>query len=60
MTIKTKLPIYTSLTVLGSILIVTIYSIATFRTQTINSIALYKEEQVNIIKRVLRDNVENS
>lgn len=60
MTIKTKLPLYTSFTVLISIVTVTVYSIFDFRNKTIESIELYKQEQTTMIQEVLMDNVNNA
>lgn len=60
MTIKTKLPLYTSFTVLVAIVTVTVYSIVDFRSKTIESIELYKEEQTGMIEDILTDNVNNA
>ncbi len=60
MTIKTKLPLYTSFTVLISILTVTVYSVYNFRNKTIESIELYKQEQTVMIQNILMDNVNNA
>lgn len=60
MKIRTKLPLYTSFTVLISIVSVTVYSVIDFRNKTIESIDLYKQEQTEIIEQRLKDNVNNA
>jgi len=60
MKIKTKLPLFTSVTVLFSIVAISIYSIFDFRKKTLESIVLYKDEQISIIKEQLKDNVDNA
>lgn len=59
MKIRTKLPLFTSVTVLISIVAITIYSIYDFRKKTLKSIDSYKEEQTEIIKTQLKNNVDN-
>ena len=60
MKIRTKLPLYTSFTVLVSIVTVTVYSVIDFRQKTIDSIDLYKQEQTEMIRQRLKDNVNNA
>ncbi len=60
MKIRTKLPLYTSFTVLVTIVAITGYSIFDFRKKTYESIEFYKQEQTEIIKKQLKDNVDNA
>lgn len=60
MKIRTKLPLFTSIIVLISIVSITIYAIYDFRMKTLESIELYRVEQTNIIKNQLKDNVNNA
>lgn len=60
MKIRTKLPLYTSFTVLVTIVAITAYSIYDFRQKTLESIESYKLEQTEIIKNELKDNVGNA
>ncbi len=60
MKIKAKLPLFTSVTVLISIVIIASYSILDFRKKTLDSIKSYKEEQTEIIKDQLKDYVNNA
>jgi hypothetical protein len=60
MKIKAKLPLFTSVTVLVSIVVIALYSILDFRKKTLESIKSYKEEQTEIIKQELKDYVNNA
>jgi signal transduction histidine kinase len=60
MKIRTKLPLYTSITVFITIVAITMYSIIDFRKKTLQSIESYKFEQTEIIKNELKDNVGNA
>lgn len=60
MKIRTRLPLYTSFTVLVTIVAITAYSIFDFRQKTFESIESYKLEQTEIIKNELKDNVGNA
>jgi hypothetical protein len=58
--IRTKIPLFTSITVLISILAVTFYSVLNFRNSTLESIENYRIEQTEIIKSQLKDNVNSA
>lgn len=60
MRIRTKIPLFTSITVLISILAVTFYSVLNFRNSTLESIENYRVEQTEIIKSQLKDNVNSA
>jgi putative methionine-R-sulfoxide reductase with GAF domain len=60
MKIRTKIPLYTGLTVLITTLAVTLYSIFEFRRQVLKNIESYKVEQNEAIKEQLIDHVDNA
>ena len=60
MKIRTKLPLFTSVTVLVSILAIALYSIIDFRAKTLESIELYREEQTELVKEQLKDNINSA
>ncbi len=60
MKIRTKIPLFTSVTVLITILAITVYSVLDYRSRTLNSIESYKLEQTEIIKNQLKDNVNSA
>ncbi|MBN1251047.1 MAG: cache domain-containing protein [Bacteroidales bacterium] len=55
MKIKTKLPLFTSITVLLSIAFIAIFSIVNFRNRTIENIENYRVEEIEKIKQQLKD-----
>jgi len=55
MKIKTKLPLFTSITVLLSIAFIAIFSIVSFRNRTIENIENYKVEELTKVKKQLKD-----
>ncbi len=57
MKIKTKIPLYTGVTVLVTMLTVTLFSISEFRKSTLKSIESYRIEQTENIKKQLKDHV---
>ena len=60
MNIRTKIPLFTSITVLVTILAITIYSVLDYRKRTLDSIESYRIEQTEIIKNQLKDNVNSA
>ncbi len=60
MKIKTKIPLYTGVTALVAMLVVTIFSILEYRNRTLESIDSYRIEQTEIIKNQLKDHVNNA
>lgn len=55
MTLKTKLPLFTSVTVLMSILLIASYSIYNFREQAIQDISKFREDETETLKKQLVD-----
>lgn len=55
MTLKTKLPLFTSVTVLMSILLIASYSIYNFRAQAIQDINKFREDETETLKKQLID-----
>ncbi len=60
MKIRTKLPLFTSVTVLFSIAAISFYTIYDFQNKTLESIESYKKEQTEIIKKQLQGNVNSA
>ena len=60
MRIRAKIPLFTSVTVLITILAITIYSVLVNRNRTLNNIETYKLEQTEKIKNQLKDNVNSA
>ena len=60
MKIKTKLPLYTSITVLLSITFIAAFSIISFRNRTLDNIDNYGKEELAKVKTTLKDFVELS
>ncbi|MCF6366269.1 MAG: cache domain-containing protein [Bacteroidales bacterium] len=60
MNIRTKIPLYTGVTVLVTMLVVTVFSILEYRSRTLESIESYRNEQTDIIKNQLKDHVNNA
>ncbi len=60
MKIRTKLPLYTSVTVLVSILAIALYSVIDFRAKTLESIESYRKEQTELVQEQLKDNVNSA
>jgi len=60
MKIRTKIPLYTGVTALVAMLVVTIFSILEYRNRTLESIDSYRIEQTGIIKNQLKDQVNNA
>jgi len=60
MRIRTKLPLFTSVTVLFSIAAISFYTIYDFQNKTLESIESYKKEQTEIIKKQLQGNVKSA
>ena len=57
MKIKTKIPLFTGVTIFVTMFAITIFSIIEYRNKTMESIADYKVEQTEIIKKQLKDYV---
>ncbi len=60
MKIKTKLPLYTSITVLLSVTFISTFSIISYRNRTITNIENYKKEEQKKLKTTLKDFVDLS
>lgn len=60
MKIRTKLPLFTSVTVLVSILAIAVYSIVDFRSKTLESIESYRTEQTELVQEQLKDNINSA
>lgn len=60
MKIKTKIPLFTGVTIFVTMFAITIFSIIEYRNKTMESIADYKLEQTEIIKKQLEDYVNNA
>jgi methyl-accepting chemotaxis protein len=60
MKIKTKLPLYTSITVLLSITFIAAFSIISFRNRTLENIENYRNEEIRKVKATLKDMVDLS
>ena len=60
MNIRTKIPLFTSIIVLITIVAVTVFSVWEYRKKTLESIESYKQEQTKIIKQQLKDNVNSA
>lgn len=60
MKIKTKIPLFTGVTIFVTMLAVTMFSIQEYRKRTMESIEAYKKEQTEIIKNQLKDYVANA
>ncbi len=60
MKIKTKLPLFTSITVLFSITFIAAFSIYSFRTRTLENIENYRKGEIAQIKENLKDMVDLS
>ncbi|MFN8254228.1 MAG: cache domain-containing protein [Bacteroidales bacterium] len=60
MKIKTKLPLYTSITVLFSITFIAAFSIISFRNRTLQNIENYRKEELAQIQQNLKDMVNMS
>ncbi|NPA68182.1 MAG: GAF domain-containing protein [Chlorobi bacterium] len=60
MNIRTKIPLFTSIIVFITIVAVTVFSVWEYRKKTLESIDVYKKEQIGIIKKQLRDNVNSA
>jgi hypothetical protein len=60
MKIKTKLPLFTSITVLLSITFIAAFSIISFRNRTLESIENYRNEEMAKVRETLKDMVDLS
>ncbi|RLD53063.1 MAG: hypothetical protein DRI94_01110 [Bacteroidetes bacterium] len=60
MNIRTKIPLFTSIIVFITIVAVTVFSVWEYRNKTLESIDSYKQEQTEIIKKQLEDNVNSA
>ncbi len=60
MNIRTKIPLFTGIIVFITIVSVTVFSVWEYRKSTLESIKLYKQEQTEIIKKQLQDNVNSA
>lgn len=60
MKIKTKLPLFTSITVLFSITFIAAFSIISFYNRTIENIENYRQEEIAKVKETLKDMVDLS
>ena len=60
MKIKTKLPLFTSITVLLSITFIAAFSIISFRNRTLQNIENYRKQELAQIKENLKDMVDIS
>ena len=60
MNIRTKIPLFTSIIVFITIVAVTVFSVWEYRKKTLESIDSYKQEQTEIIKKQLEDNVNSA
>jgi putative methionine-R-sulfoxide reductase with GAF domain len=60
MKIKTKLPLFTSITVLLSITFIAAFSIISFRNRTLETIENYRNEEISKVKQILKDFVDLS
>ena len=60
MNIRTKIPLFTGIIVFVTIVAVTVFSVWEYRKKTLESIDSYKEEQTEIIKKQLEDNVNSA
>ncbi len=60
MNIRTKIPLFTSIIVFITIVAVTVFSVWEYRNKTLESIDSYKQEQTEIIKKQLEDNVKSA
>jgi signal transduction histidine kinase len=60
MKIKTKLPLFTSITVLLSIASIAAFSIISFNNRTLQNIKNYREEEMTKVKQTLKDMVDLS
>ncbi|MDF1547932.1 MAG: cache domain-containing protein [Bacteroidales bacterium] len=60
MKIKTKLPLFTSITVLFSITFIAAFSIFSFYNRTIENIENYRQEEIAKVKETLKDMVDLS
>jgi methyl-accepting chemotaxis protein len=60
MKIKTKLPLYTSITVLFSITFIAAFSIISFNNRTLENIKNYREEEIAKVKETLKGMVDLS
>ncbi len=60
MKIRTKLPLYTSITVLVSVTFISAFSIINFRNRTLENIENYEREELNKVKTTLKDFVDLS
>lgn len=60
MNIRTKIPLFTSIIVFITIVSVTLFSISEYRKSTLKSIESYRQEQTEIIKKQLEDNVNSA
>ena len=60
MKIKTKLPLFTSITVLLSITFIAAFSIISFRNRTLDSIENYRNEEMAKVRETLKDMVDLS
>ncbi|NPA45418.1 MAG: GAF domain-containing protein [Chlorobi bacterium] len=57
MKIKTKIPLFTGLTIFVTMFAITLFSIIEYRNKTLESIDAYEVEQTEIIKKQLQDYV---
>jgi putative methionine-R-sulfoxide reductase with GAF domain len=60
MKIKTKLPLFTSITVLFSITFIAAFSIISFRNRTLENIENYRKEEIAKVEQTLKDMVDMS
>ncbi len=60
MKIRTKLPLYTSITVLVSVTFISAFSIISFRNRTLENIENYEKEEMAKVKTTLKDFVDLS
>jgi len=60
MKIKTKIPLFTGVTIFVTMLAINLFSIIEYRNRTLESIESYKVEQTEIIKGQLKDYVGNA
>ncbi len=60
MKLKTKIPLYTSLTVFISVTFISAFSIISFRNRALESIENYEKEELAKVKTILKDYVDLS